>query len=197
MGIPTLARQLGLPVDFVRGLFDSYHQAVPFVKETFDKASSLAGRRGYVKTLLGRRGRFDSWEFGKFVYPKERAGYILHNNLQEDYFDAVHDRDEAITKWGQNVKRAFTHKALNKVLQGGAADGMKKAMVDIWEAGLCDVTGAPLLTVHDELDFNDPKTNESEEAFGEIKHIMETCLPMVNVPLVADEEKGADWGHLS
>lgn len=196
MGIPTLARQLGMPVDFVRGLFDAYHEAVPFVKETFDKASGLAGRRGFVKTLLNRRAHFDAYEFGKFVYPNQREKYIEDHNLDADYFEACFDKESAITKWGQNIKRAFTHKALNRILQGSAADGMKKAMVDIWESGLCDATGAPLLTVHDELDFNDPMTKESDEAFVEIKHIMETCLPMVNVPLLADEEIGPDWGHL-
>ena len=197
MGIPTLARQLGMPVGFVKDLFESYHQAVPFVKETFNKAQGLASRRGYVKTLLNRRARFESYEFGKFIYPDKKLQYIKDNGLDANYFDVVYDKEEAITKWNGKIQRAFTHAALNRVLQGSSADGMKKAMVDIWEAGLCADTGVPLLTVHDELDYNDPMTAASDKAFIEVKHVMETCLPQVNVPLVADEEKGPDWGHLT
>lgn len=197
MGIPKLAKQLGMPVEFVTDLFEHYHMAVPFVKETFNKAQQLASRRGYVMTLLGRRARFDSWEFGKFVYPNKKKQYIKDNNLADDFFDVVHTKEDAIEKWGRQVQRAFTHAALNRILQGSSADAMKKAMVDIWEAGLCDATGVPLLTVHDELDYNDPRTQEADEAFDEVKNIMQTCLPQVRVPLLADEERGEDWGHLS
>ncbi len=86
----------------------------------------------------------------------------------------------------------YTHKALNRHLQGGAADIMKTAMVDIWESGICDVLGAPLLTVHDELDWSVPRTDEAEEAMAECKHIMETCVKL-KVPLVAEEERGLNW----
>lgn len=195
MGIPKLATQLGMPKEYVQDLFEHYHTAVPFVKETFNKAASLAGRRGWVKTILGRRAHFDWWEYGKFLWYDEQAKIIKDNGYPEDWFKPVPDRQQAIEKWGM-VKRAYTHKALNRVLQGGSADGMKKAMVEIWEAGLCDVVGPPLLTVHDELDFNDPKTAASEAAFAEIKRIMENCLPQVKVPMLADEEVGPDWGHL-
>jgi len=86
----------------------------------------------------------------------------------------------------------FTHKALNRALQGGAADIMKLAMVDIWESGICDVLGAPLLTVHDELDWSAPKTLEANEALMESKHIMENCFKL-KIPLVAEMELGSDW----
>lgn len=89
----------------------------------------------------------------------------------------------------------FTHKALNALLQGGNADIMKKAMVMIWKSGVCDVLGAPLLTVHDELDWSVPKTAIAEEAMREVHHIMETCVT-IKVPIVAAREEGVDWGHL-
>lgn len=89
----------------------------------------------------------------------------------------------------------FTHKALNALLQGGNADIMKKAMVMIWKSGVCDVLGAPLLTVHDELDWSVPKTAIAEEAMREVHHIMETCVT-IKVPIIAAREEGVDWGHL-
>lgn len=90
----------------------------------------------------------------------------------------------------------FTHKALNALLQGGNADIMKAAMVMIWKSGVCDVLGAPLLTVHDELDWSVPKTAAAAEAMKEVHHIMETCVQL-RVPIIAAREFGADWGHLT
>ena len=86
----------------------------------------------------------------------------------------------------------FTHKALNRALQGGAGDIMKLAMVEIWESGICDVVGAPLLTVHDELDWSVPRTREAREAVIESKRIMETCVEL-KIPLIAEMEVGEDW----
>lgn len=86
-----------------------------------------------------------------------------------------------------------THKALNALLQGTAADILKKAMRDMYRAGLCTVLGAPHLTVHDELDWSDPGTPQSTEAFAEVEHIMETCVPL-RVPLLVDVSIGNDWG---
>lgn len=88
-----------------------------------------------------------------------------------------------------------THKALNALLQGSAADIMKKAMVEVWKSGVCDTLGAPLLTVHDELNFSVPQTKEGTEAILEVRRLMETAVPMV-VPTICDFERGPDWGHV-
>lgn len=81
-----------------------------------------------------------------------------------------------------------THKALNSLLQGSAADMMKKAMVDCYEAGL----PVPLTTVHDEVNFSDP--GGQDVSFLEIKDIMENCMEL-NVPVLVDEEVGPSWGE--
>lgn len=86
-----------------------------------------------------------------------------------------------------------THKALNAVLQGTAADIMKKAMRDIYKAGLTKLLGAPHLTVHDELDWSDPQTRESNEAFAEVERIMVECVQL-RVPLRVSVSTGKDWG---
>ena len=97
---------------------------------------------------------------------------------------------------GKNVKstrRAFTHAALNSLLQGSAADLMKKAMVEMWEAGLFnDGLLVPHLTVHDEFNSSVPDTKEGTEAFNEMRHIMETTLKL-DVPVLADGTMGGNW----
>ena len=98
-----------------------------------------------------------------------------------------------------NRRRRFvnesTHKALNALCQGSAADIMKKSMVDIWKSGICDVLGAPLLTVHDELNFSVPKTKIAVEAVTEARRLMETTVKL-KVPITCDMESGPDWGHV-
>ena len=70
---------------------------------------------------------------------------------------------------------------------------MKKAMVDVWESGVCDVVGVPQLTVHDELDGSMPKTKKGLEAVKEIARLMENVWPLL-VPLVVDSKQGPTWG---
>lgn len=82
----------------------------------------------------------------------------------------------------------------NRLIQGGAADLMKKAMKDAYEAGIYNVL-KPHLTVHDELDQSMPDTKEGYEAAMELKNIMENCVKL-RVPIKADMEIGNNWGEL-
>lgn len=83
----------------------------------------------------------------------------------------------------------------NRLIQGSAADLMKKAMVDAYNAGIFNVLH-PHITVHDELDCSMPKTKEGLEAGQELKHLMEICLPL-KVPIYAEAEIGENWGELT
>ncbi len=73
----------------------------------------------------------------------------------------------------QPLRRAFTYKALNRLIQGSSADQTKKAMVTCYNEGLL-----PMLTVHDELCFN----IDSSETVNKIIDIMTTCVPDLKVP---------------
>jgi DNA polymerase I-like protein with 3'-5' exonuclease and polymerase domains len=81
----------------------------------------------------------------------------------------------------------------NRLVQGSAADIMKKGMHDAYYAGLFDVL-TPHITVHDELGLSIPKTKEGIEAYKELKHVMETCVKL-RVPIIADAEIGPSWGE--
>jgi DNA polymerase I-like protein with 3'-5' exonuclease and polymerase domains len=82
----------------------------------------------------------------------------------------------------------------NRLIQGSAADIMKKSMVDAHKAGVFNVL-YPHLVVHDEWDCSMPRTKEGREAGLELKRIMETCVPL-RVPVIADFEMGKNWGEL-
>lgn len=143
-------RSLAVSEDLGARLYDAYFEAMPSVKHTYRAAERLAKRRGYIRTLLGRRRRFKNGE--------------------------------------------HAHKALNSLLQGTAADIMKKAMFEIYRSGLTRALGPPHLTVHDELDWSDPCTAESAEAFMEVERILVQCVEM-RVPLMVDVSTGANWGE--
>lgn len=82
----------------------------------------------------------------------------------------------------------------NRLIQGSAADLMKKSMVDAYESGVFNIL-YPHLTVHDELDCSMPRTKEGREAANELKYIMENCIKL-KVPIIAEMEIGRSWGEL-
>jgi DNA polymerase I-like protein with 3'-5' exonuclease and polymerase domains len=177
-GAATMAKTMGGSLEEAMAFIELYDRELPWVKKTLDAASDAAAKNGVIVTLLGRKARFDLWE------PKAWGA------------KGVLRYEEACEKWGEKkIKRFRTYKALNSLLQGGAADVLKKAMADIWDAGICDVLGAPLLTVHDELDWSKAHTAEAEEAAKEVKYMMEHAVDL-RVPLIADREDGPNWGEL-
>lgn len=186
MGPPLLAATLGMDIETAkREVFDVYHARVPFVKEIYDHASNNAAARGYVKTILGRRARFERWE-------PVRRGKKTADTGGDDVYSLPYAA--AKSKWGDAIRRAFTHKSLNCVLQGSAADLMKKAMVEIWKSGVYRVIPVAHLTVHDELDHSAPPTKEAMEAITTVKRIMETTIKL-RVPVIAEHEHGPSWGE--
>ena len=172
MGVAKLADQLGISKTEAKDLIERHHSKVPFVKGLADLASKQGDRNGQIRTLMGRKSRFHLWEPITFG-----AGKPL-------------PYDEAVKEYGgpggKGIRRAFTYKALNKLIQGSAADQTKKAMLDCYNEGF-----TPMLTVHDELCFN----IESEEQTARIKEIMETGIKL-SIPSKVDVDIKDDWGEI-
>lgn len=178
MGARKLAASLGMSAEEGRDFLERYHKALPFARATAGAADRVAQARGWVKTILGRRRRFDSWEPAK--QDGERRMYRT--------------KEEAIEKSANGkVKRAMTHKALHHVVCGSAADLAKTAMVLAWEGGLFNVL-SPHFTVHDELDVSVPRTKEGREAFDELANVMETAIKF-DVPILVEKGLGANWAE--
>lgn len=182
-GIPKLAATFGCTLEEATEFALRYDTALPFVDVTYKAAMKWAHKRGFVETLLRRKQRFPMWE-PQGYYGKEKPPAL--------------PREAALAKYGPRIQRAWTHAALNRKLQASAADVIKKAMVDADEAGLfaIDALGAPLLTVHDELDCSKPRTPRGEEAIMELKRIMENGFQL-KVPLICDRSSGINWGSVN
>ena len=166
MGKEKLIKELGIDNTEAETLFRQYHEKVPFIRALQDQCARVAMERGYIKTFAGRHCRFDLWE--------NRYEKTLPLPLKE-----------AKEKYGENLKRSYTYKAMNRLIQGSAADMTKLAMLDLWEEGII-----PHLQVHDEIDLS----IENIKQANKVTEIMENCIKLA-VPLLVDMELGNSWGE--
>jgi DNA polymerase I-like protein with 3'-5' exonuclease and polymerase domains len=170
MGKAKLQAELGLnSKQEAEDLFNQYHENVPFVKELMSSTSRRAQISGSIGTLLGRRCRFTKWE------PKS---FGMHKPMEFE---------EAVKEYGQpHIRRAFTYKALNKLIQGSAADMTKKAMLELYNEGI-----VPHIQIHDELDISVASDSQAKK----IIEIMENAVSL-EVPNKVDYESGQTWGDI-
>ena len=200
MGKAKLMNELDLTKDKADELFKKYHDRAPFVKQLMNKVMNAALNKGQIKTLLERRCRFPKYEpilkgsdWGKYIpaEDEERMKELQEMGpiLKDFEGNVIKEKDGKPKKnyWHNNpTRRAFTYKALNKLIQGSAADMTKKAMVDLYKEG-----HLAHIQIHDELDFS----IESKEQADKIKKIMEQAVDL-EVPNKVDYESGPNWGEI-
>ena len=168
MGKGKLQAELGVSKEKAEELFQQYHSRVPFVKRLMNSVSNRAQKSGQIRTLLGRLCRFHLWEPNLFG---------MHKALPHE---------EALREHGPGIRRAYTYKALNKLIQGSAADMTKKAMLDLYKEGI-----VPHIQIHDELDIS----VESDSQAKKIIEIMENAVKL-EIPNKVDYESGKNWGDI-
>jgi DNA polymerase I-like protein with 3'-5' exonuclease and polymerase domains len=168
MGKAKLQAELGVSKDKAEELFSIYHERVPFVKSLTRSVSNRAQQRGQIRTLLGRLCRFHLWEPNTFG---------MHKALPFD---------QAVQEHGPGIKRAYTYKALNKLIQGSAADMTKKSMLELYKEGII-----AHIQVHDELDISVKDDKQAKK----IVEIMESAVDL-EIPNKVDYEKGKNWGDI-
>ena len=173
MGQTKLAEQLDVSADQAKRLMGQYHTDVPFVKELMNAVQRKVSHRdkgGFVRSLLGRKCRFDLWEPNLFVSARALP------------------KEEANIEYGDNIKRAYTYKALNRLIQSSAADQTKAAMAAVYK----EKNKIPLVQIHDELAFSVTSLDEAKELCS----IMENALKL-EVPSPSDISLGPNWGSLT
>jgi DNA polymerase I-like protein with 3'-5' exonuclease and polymerase domains len=172
MGVNRLAETLDLSVEDAKALMSQYHDKVPFVKElqeVVQRRVKDAKSQGAIRSLLGRKCRFDLWEPNLFVSSRALP------------------REEALHEYGDNIRRAYTYKALNRLIQASAADQTKAAMVAIKR----ETKRTPLVQIHDELAYSVSSKDDAKN----LCRIMENAVEM-EVPTPADIKLGKNWGSL-
>lgn len=171
-GKGKIAQQLDLPVDEAAELIQSFHTRVPFLKgmvNAVQKRIEHPASNGSIRTLLGRKCRFPLWEPTQWGVNKALP------------------YEQAIVEYGRSIKRAFTYKGLNRLIQGSAADQTKAGMIALHKAGF-----KILLQVHDEIAVSVYSREEAMQA----AEVMRDAVKL-EVPSKVDVEVGPSWGEAS
>jgi DNA polymerase I-like protein with 3'-5' exonuclease and polymerase domains len=170
MGKAKMANELDLSTEEASDLIAKFHELVPFMKglvTSVQRRVDHPASNGAIRTLLGRRCRFNLWE---------PTAFGLHKPMP---------REQAVLEYGPSLRRAYTYKGLNRLIQGSAADQTKKSMLACVEAGKL-----PLLQVHDELCLS----VESVDQANKFAQAMMDCVKL-EVPSKVDIECGPSWGE--
>ena len=165
MGKVKMSETLGVSIDECETILNRFNKHAPFLRQLFDRTMRSAADKGYIRTIYGRVSHFNQWTAG--------FGHTVH----KDRDAAKQDSDIG------HAERAFTSKALNRLIQGSAADQSKLALVECFKAGF-DIR----LPVHDEINAMVP----SEAKAKELAEIMENVIQL-KVPTVADLDVGKTW----
>ena len=165
MGKAKMSETLGVSLDECANILERFNTHAPFLRQLFDRTMQNASEKGTIRTIYGRVAHFNQWSkgFGGQIYDTRKEAQKDSNNGA--------------------VERAFTSKALNRLIQGSAADQSKLALVECFKAGY-DIR----LPVHDEINAMISTEAESKK----LAEIMENVIQL-KVPTVADLDIGRTW----
>jgi DNA polymerase I-like protein with 3'-5' exonuclease and polymerase domains len=172
MGAAKLADQLEVSVDQAKGILKQFNTTLPFLKQLNTGVQNRLNdprSSGSIRSILGRKCRFDMWEPAAFGMNKAMK------------------YEDAVAAYGPTTRlqRAMTYKALNRLIQASAADMTKAAWLSCCKAG-----HVPMLQVHDELAFSVDNVDEARKLSG----IMSSAVPLC-VPNKCDIDIGPSWGE--
>jgi DNA polymerase I-like protein with 3'-5' exonuclease and polymerase domains len=201
MGKMKLQKELGLDKEKAKELFADYHKKVPFVKLLSQDLIEFAQENKLLFTLHDRFCRFDRYEetnrkwnpkLGKFdevplLTRKEALKEFERKFRKAD--KKCQGRDLTKKEWEYFTNYyvpAFTYKALNRLIQGSAADMTKKAMVDLYEKGIL-----PHIQIHDELCIS----IDNDSTARKIQKVMEDAITL-EIKNKVNYKKGLNWGSI-
>ena len=197
MGKIKLASELNLTKAQANTLFNTYHEKAPFVKKLSQDLIEFAEDNKLLFTLGDRFCRFNRWEtrdrewnskINRYepvdILTEEKAKIAFKAELLDKFKDSI--ADNYMKDFTNYYKPAFTYKALNRLIQGSAADMTKKAMVDLYEQGIL-----PQIQIHDELCLSIKNDKEAKT----VEETMKYAIPL-KVPNKVNYKKGPNWGSI-
>lgn len=192
MGPKTLkekleAKGIYLNVEQVKSLQTEVYDAVPFLRTINEYCTRNFGQRGYIRTVLGRRNRANGYEVPEFFYDATEDKWTVVRHLRRDRQEAILFASGAKGEGREigGVQYQDEYKALNKYIQGSAADQSKLAVLETWRAGII-----PQIFVHDaQIQSID------ESQVPRCVSIMENALPL-NVQSKVDYKIGRTWADV-
>lgn len=186
MGGPKLCRQLGLPTKWVvRNIGDTWEERSKVFAFGTPEADDLMRIGQEPVEVAGEEGAqflhlFDQ----KVPYVRKLAKAVEGKAKRVGCVRTILGRlcHFPTDEYGNYE---WTHKALNRLIQGSGADQTKKAMLDLDAAG-----HHIIIQVHDEIALSVGQEAEAHSA----ARLMESAV-RIDLPTVVDVEIGPSWGH--
>ena len=133
-------------------------------------------------------------------YPKVREflDNILENAKKNGFVETLYGTRRyifGINSSNKNIRSQADRMAVNTVIQGTAANIIKKVMIELYERFKNESDIKMLLQVHDELIF-EVKDEAIEKYLEKIEDIMENTIVFKDVRLEANGASAKNWGEL-
>lgn len=187
-GGAKLCRELGLPTRWALSSGRGRERRIQYFNSRDEvlQAKRELPEGGFVWEAAGEEGQriLDTFD-DRAPFIRKLAKNVERRAKQRGFITTVMGRR---LHFPENNDGTFdwTHKALNRLIQGSSADQTKKAIVEIDRAG-----HHLMLQVHDETD----NSVGSEREAREIGTIMQDVL-QAEVPFKVDTEIGPNWGEI-
>lgn len=140
----------------------------------------------YIEHYFRVYGGVKAW-IDKTVKSAEEKGYVATFLGRRRDIPELKSRNNAVRNFGKRV-------AVNTPVQGGSADIIKLAMINVF--GKIDLSKAKMIMqVHDELIF-EVATPEKRKAAETIAREMENAVKL-KVPLKVEVREGTNWSEMS
>ena len=152
----------------------------------FEEEKQKDGTIKYKGNWISPRlmSREDAWSKFKLLY-NSKVKSKKENPKSPGKYEELTEKERQFW-FTQYFVPAFTYKALNRLVQGSAADMTKKAMVLLYEQGI-----VPHIQIHDELCLS----IDSEKKASIIKETMEKAIILL-IPNKVSYKKGKNWGTI-
>lgn len=191
-GEAKLCHDLGLPTRWalISGWGDNRRTEV-FEYRHEAMAARMNSGKGYVKEVAGPEGREILDQFNTEVpYVGELAKSATARGSEKGFVKTIFGRQLNFER-RDDGSYDYTHKALNRIIQGSSADQTKLALVELDRAGYFIQ-----LQVHDEMDGSFASVEEAKEVGNIMRDcVLTRCKPWV--PFKVDTECGPSWGEVS
>ena len=188
----TASQVFGVPVEGMDPMIRRQAKAINFGIiygiSAFGLARQLSIPRGdasdYIQAYFEKYpGIRDFMEHAKET--AREKGYVTTLYGRKCFVPGINDKNP-------NRRNFMERAAINAPIQGGAADIIKRAMIQLPRAlKTSKLSAKMLLQVHDELIFDVPK-KELEDTVEVVKNIMERAADL-SVPIVVDTGHGKNW----
>ena len=180
-----MAKKMNLPENEAQIIQSDFDNIVPFIAKLAELTKAKAEDRGFIRTIGGRIRHFNLWCKKK---PRPHGvSEVEYKKIMDEWAkdNAPRFFEEARKHWGPNeaLERFCTYKAFNALCQGGGADMTKKALVDLYEAGML-----AQIQVHDEIGAS---VQDEKEARW-VQEIMNNVYKLA-LPIKTELDLGPSW----